>query len=1037
MTAVQGKYLSLPALAATLLAIALFVGAGVLLADIDTDITRYLPRKDPVIRDAGYIFRHHPVQDQMIIDIAVPEADPDRLAEYGTFVEQRLRESGLFRQVGMNAFRNLMPDLMGYITANLPILFTGEQLQEQIAPLLSPERVRQRMTEIHQSLLGLSGIGQSAFIETDPLGFKNPVMARLAHLAPTMDVRFHKGKLLSPDGKHLLVVANPSVSGTDTAFARQMSALMAEIERDLADRASAAGDAVTMTPYGAYRAALDNEIIARRDVNQAILLATVGIAVLLIFAFSRPWIGLLAFLPAAAGTAAAFFVSALFYGSLSLMALGFGGAIISITIDHGIAYLLFLDRPHETRGKTASAEIRAVGLIAALTTMGAFGSLFFVDFPIFQQLGLFTALGIGFSFLFVHTVFPRIFPVMPPAVPRTLPLRKLVNRLSSAGKPGAVAAIVFGIVMLFFARPAFNVNLSDMNTVSRETAAAEHRITTVWGEGLFNRVYLMTEGETPAELRMTWDRLLETVETDLAAETLASGFVPSMIFPGPERRTENLAAWERFWTPERITAVQTALGEAAGELGFTAEAFAPFFGLLSATGEAFPTPEIPEAFFPLLGIRAHPESGGWMQFSGMTPGPAYDAESFYNRYRSRGRIFDATLFSEQLGGLLVSTFVRMMVVIGVSVTLLLFLFFLDVKLTAAALLPVLFALSATLGTLHLADHSLDIPGLMLAIIILGMGIDYSLYMVRSFQRYGGPDHPGFEVIRVAVFMASTSTLIGFGVLYFSEHSLLRSAGITAFPGIGYSLAGAFLILPPVLGMLFRPVREQALSSRDPEKRVLQRYRHREAYPRLFARFKLRFDPMFAELPQFFDQAGPVRTVLDVGCGYGVPACWMLELFPAATVFGIDPDRERVRIANLVTGERGRAEYGYAPEIPDVPEQHGQPDPVDVALVLDILHFLTDEDMDRTLHRLREQLREGGLLVIRAVIPPVRQEYSKMWRIEAFKLRMAGIRTVYRPAEEMAERIAAAGFHIEYTAPSGGNEESVWFLAKAVSSRVAR
>ena len=162
----------------------------------------------------------------------------------------------------------------------------------------------------------------------------------------------------------------------------------------------------------------------------------------------------------------AFFVFSLIHDSISLMVLGFGGAIISISVDHGIAYLMFLDRPYKTYGKEASQEVRAVGLVAALTTIGAFAALNFSGFPILEQLGQFTALGISFSFIFVHTVFPVIFPEMPAARSRRMPLQNLVNKLAGAGKKGALAALIFAVVMLFFAKPDFNVSLSSMNTVS-------------------------------------------------------------------------------------------------------------------------------------------------------------------------------------------------------------------------------------------------------------------------------------------------------------------------------------------------------------------------------------------------------------------------------------------------------------------------------------------------------------------------------------------------------------------------------------------
>jgi len=155
-------------------------------------------------------------------------------------------------------------------------------------------------------------------------------------------------------------------------------------------------------------------------------------------------------------------------------------------------------------------------------------------------------------------------------------------------------------------------------------------------------------------------------------------------------------------------------------------------------------------------------------------------------------------FPRGWGGLLFSTFLNMLWIIGLSVIVLLYIYFLDWRLVLVSLIPVLFALVCTLGTLNLMGHPLDIPGLMLSIVVIGMGIDYSLFMVRAYQRYATEDHPSFQLVKMTVFMASSSTIIGFGVLCFARHALLRSAGLTSLLGITYSLAGAFIILPPVL-----------------------------------------------------------------------------------------------------------------------------------------------------------------------------------------------------------------------------------------------
>ena len=246
----------------------------------------------------------------------------------------------------------------------------------------------------------------------------------------------------------------------------------------------------------------------------------------------------------------------------------------------------------------------------------------------------------------------------------------------------------------------------------------------------------------------------------------------------------------------------TVIRETAEEIGFAPDAFDLFMARLNPGN--FSKTVIPEKFYPLLGISPLRQKGTnqhrWIQFTTLIPGASYDAKRFVMRYAQYGhvKIFDPKYFTAKLGDVLSSTFLRMIIIIGASLFIFLFIFFMDIKLTLAALAPIVFALLATLGTLKIIGHPLDIPGLMLSIVVLGMGIDYSLYFVRSHQRYLDERHAHLGLIRSAVLLASLSTMIGFGVMCFAEHSLLSSAGLTSLLGIVFSLSGAFFILPTVL-----------------------------------------------------------------------------------------------------------------------------------------------------------------------------------------------------------------------------------------------
>ncbi|MBI5592082.1 MAG: class I SAM-dependent methyltransferase [Deltaproteobacteria bacterium] len=192
-----------------------------------------------------------------------------------------------------------------------------------------------------------------------------------------------------------------------------------------------------------------------------------------------------------------------------------------------------------------------------------------------------------------------------------------------------------------------------------------------------------------------------------------------------------------------------------------------------------------------------------------------------------------------------------------------------------------------------------------------------------------------------------------------------------------------------------------------------------AYQRLFARFKMRLDPMFSELPSLLSNPD-IRTVADIGCGYGVPACWVLERFPDAMVYGIDPNPKRVRVASRAVGKRGFIAASGAPDIPKTPG------PVDMAMILDIIHFLDDDQFRLTLKRLSVVLGQKGRLIIRATLPPA-YRFPWVWWMEKIKYKEAGIPCYYRNFDEIETIIRQAGFDIELSAPSGSKGDLVWFI----------
>jgi SAM-dependent methyltransferase len=248
-----------------------------------------------------------------------------------------------------------------------------------------------------------------------------------------------------------------------------------------------------------------------------------------------------------------------------------------------------------------------------------------------------------------------------------------------------------------------------------------------------------------------------------------------------------------------------------------------------------------------------------------------------------------------------------------------------------------------------------------------------------------------------------------------------------------SVFGVFVAVPAILraGIGIAPN-----AAKDWRERVLLRYQNLcpEAglpilpgtFAWVFAWFKLRLDPMFRELPGFLDAMPELRTALDIGCGYGVAGCALLEWRGEMKIFGIDPDPARVRVARAVFGSRGQAFVGLAPEL----ETPGFPDRFDAAFVLDVIHFIPDSALNLTLLKIRGRMKEGGTLVIRAIIPPSGGG-SWPWKFAKVRRAMTGGFACHRPVEKIREMITRAGFEMEKSEISGGNPELVWFIARAI------
>lgn len=117
--------------------------------------------------------------------------------------------------------------------------------------------------------------------------------------------------------------------------------------------------------------------------------------------------------------------------------------------------------------------------------------------------------------------------------------------------------------------------------------------------------------------------------------------------------------------------------------------------------------------------------------------------------------------------------------------------------------------------------------------------------------------------------------------------------------------------------------------------------------------KLRRDPATRAIADL----GSLGDVLDLGCGRGHLALYLLESGAAKSVRGFDWDEEKIALAR-------RAGDGLDASFSTIDVRAAEVQPADTVLLVDVLHYFDPDAQDALLARAADLVRPGGRLVLR-------------------------------------------------------------------------
>jgi 1-acyl-sn-glycerol-3-phosphate acyltransferase len=426
-------------------------------------------------------------------------------------------------------------------------------------------------------------------------------------------------------------------------------------------------------------------------------------------------------------------------------------------------------------------------------------------------MGLYGAIGVLGTVVYVALVLPKLFgPTRRESKPPIISLDRWCNaflqwRFRHEKAVWAVTILILAVSLVGLTRLRFEGDVTKLNKLSPATKADEERFLSVWGDDL--SVQAVARGRTVEESLRANDRIAEEL-VRLRQEKKILGFTSvAPMLPSSQTQLENLKRWQEFWTPQRLKSTRELLVEEGRKWSFGEHFFDPFFDdVVNPAPQPIALADFQETNLGDLGdmmsgYLAYGHDEHLVRSEAHMDNPALVAE-VRSRLASAGA---AVLHRQGMVEHMVGMVRDEIMLLGGSacavILVLLFLLYGRVELVLTVFAPVALAIVVTLGSLGMAGVPLNLMSCLFVVFVLGMGIDYSIFLMsQRLSLYWGKG--GDEAATMgAILLVAMASCLGFAAMCIASHPALFSLGLTGLIGMVTSLAGAAVIIPTVTDRL--------------------------------------------------------------------------------------------------------------------------------------------------------------------------------------------------------------------------------------------
>jgi predicted exporter len=134
-----------------------------------------------------------------------------------------------------------------------------------------------------------------------------------------------------------------------------------------------------------------------------------------------------------------------------------------------------------------------------------------------------------------------------------------------------------------------------------------------------------------------------------------------------------------------------------------------------------------------------------------------------------------------------------------GILLVVYVSFRSLRVSLIVLIPIVFGVVATFGLLLLLHYHFSFTSLTAIPLIIGIGIDNGIHLVRRYQENESGDILAVaKASGAALIQSNLTTMVGFGALMTSSFPPLVEMGLVTTLGVALALVGGLLLIPAVI-----------------------------------------------------------------------------------------------------------------------------------------------------------------------------------------------------------------------------------------------